>query len=295
MEPKRKKSGGRSALLFAFALAAALSASPYRVHAAPSGYAHIVVPGETPNSLSADYGISERSIRLANGLSQDAPLTPGTLITIPKREIDQLATSAADATRAGTQDAQARPTAEANTAPRPSSAPREVKRLPKTRPASAETGEAEVAALGSQGNSALPSGPPALSSKERIETIGFRWPAKGRIIRAFGADPSGLFNEGINIALPEGTVVRAAEDGKVIYAGNGYPNLGNIVIIDHSDAWVSVYAHTKTIGVRPDDTVKRGQAIATAGLSGEVDHPQLHFQIRKDKKPYNPQGLLASP
>ena len=117
----------------------------------------------------------------------------------------------------------------------------------------------------------------------------FRWPARGRIIQAF--KPGG--NDGINIALPEGTSVKAAESGIVAYAGNELKGYGNLILIRHPNGFVSAYANTSEIDVKRGETVKRGQTIAKSGQSGNVSTPQLHFELRKGTKPVDPTQYLA--
>jgi murein DD-endopeptidase MepM/ murein hydrolase activator NlpD len=121
----------------------------------------------------------------------------------------------------------------------------------------------------------------------------FRWPVRGRIISGFGAKPNGERNDGINLAVPEGTSVKAAEAGTVIYAGNELEGYGNLVLVRHADGWVSAYAHNKDILVKRGDKVRRGQTIGEAGMSGTVSSPQVHFELRKGAKPVNPLDYLA--
>jgi murein DD-endopeptidase MepM/ murein hydrolase activator NlpD len=118
----------------------------------------------------------------------------------------------------------------------------------------------------------------------------FRWPAKGRVISGYGT--SG--NEGINIAVPEGTPVKAAEEGTVAYAGSDVKGYGKLVLVRHANGFVSAYAHNGEIDVKPGDKVKRGQTIAKSGASGNVTSPQLHFEIRKGGSPVDPMSQLAS-
>ena len=121
----------------------------------------------------------------------------------------------------------------------------------------------------------------------------FRWPVRGRIISAFGSKPNGEKNDGINLAVPEGTSVKAAEAGTVIYAGNELAGYGNLVLIRHADGWVTAYAHNSDLLVKRGDQVRRGQAIAHAGMSGSVNAPQVHFELRRGAKPVNPLDYLA--
>jgi murein DD-endopeptidase MepM/ murein hydrolase activator NlpD len=120
----------------------------------------------------------------------------------------------------------------------------------------------------------------------------FRWPVRGRVITAFGPRPSGQQNDGINVAVPEGTPVKASEDGVVAYAGNELKTYGNLVLVRHSNGYVTAYAHASEILVKRDDPVKRGQVIAKSGQTGSVSTPQLHFEIRKGSTPVDPVPFL---
>lgn len=133
-----------------------------------------------------------------------------------------------------------------------------------------------------------PSKPEAAEPAAASES--FRWPAKGRVIAGYGS--SG--NEGINIAVPEGTSVKAAEDGTVAYAGSDVKGYGKLVLVRHANGYVSAYAHNGEIDVKPGEKVKRGQTIAKSGASGNVTSPQLHFEIRKGGAPVDPMSQLAS-
>jgi murein DD-endopeptidase MepM/ murein hydrolase activator NlpD len=121
----------------------------------------------------------------------------------------------------------------------------------------------------------------------------FRWPVKGRIIAGFGQRPNGAQNDGINLAVPEGTPVKAADDGVVAYAGNELKGYGNLVLIRHSNGYVSAYANASELTVKRGDRVKRGQVIAHAGQTGNVTSPQLHFEIRKGSTPVDPTKYLG--
>lgn len=118
----------------------------------------------------------------------------------------------------------------------------------------------------------------------------FRWPARGRVIAGFGANGG---NEGINIAVPEGTPVKATEAGTVTYAGSEVKGYGNLVLIKHENGYVSAYAHNGSLNVKRGEQVKRGQVIATSGQTGNVTSPQLHFEIRKGAQPVDPMKYLG--
>jgi murein DD-endopeptidase MepM/ murein hydrolase activator NlpD len=117
----------------------------------------------------------------------------------------------------------------------------------------------------------------------------FRWPARGRIIQGFKSGG----NDGINISVPEGTSVRAAENGTVAYAGSELKGYGNLVLIRHPNGFVTAYANNGELNVKRGEVVKRGQVIAKSGQSGNVSSPQLHFELRKGSTPVDPTSYLA--
>lgn len=118
-----------------------------------------------------------------------------------------------------------------------------------------------------------------------------RWPVRGRIISGFGRRPDGTRNDGINLAVPRGTEVHAAESGTVAYSGDekGY---GKLVLVRHDNGWVTAYAHNDELLVRKGERIERGQILAKAGKTGQVDQPQLHFELRQNLKPVDPAPFL---
>ena len=134
----------------------------------------------------------------------------------------------------------------------------------------------------------------AVKTAEPVGSLpGFRWPVRGRVIAAFGPKPNGVQNDGINLAVPEGTPIKAAEDGVVAYAGSELKGYGNLVLVRHSNGFVTAYAHASDVLVKRGETVKRGQVIAHAGQTGNVTSPQLHFEIRKGATPVDPAQYLS--
>jgi len=121
----------------------------------------------------------------------------------------------------------------------------------------------------------------------------FAWPVSGKLISTFGPKGGGLHNDGLNIAAPPGTPVRAAENGVVAYAGNELKGFGNLLLVRHYGGWTTAYAHNQVLQVRRGDTVQRGQVIARLGSTGHVSEPQLHFEIRKGAKAVDPLRHLA--
>ena len=118
-----------------------------------------------------------------------------------------------------------------------------------------------------------------------------RWvsPTAGRIVQGFSNSEGG--NKGIDIAGQKGQDVRSAADGKVVYAGNALEGYGNLIIIKHSDDFLSAYAHNDRILVDEQDNVKAGQKIATMGSTGTSSN-KLHFEIRYKGKSIDPTRYL---
>ncbi len=114
-----------------------------------------------------------------------------------------------------------------------------------------------------------------------------RWPVRGRVISGFGSG-----KDGVDIAVPTGTPIKAAENGVVIYAGDGLKEFGNTVLVRHENGLVTVYGHASSIEVQRGQKVKRGQEIALSGMSGTTDSPKLHFEVRKNSAPVDPSTYL---
>jgi murein DD-endopeptidase MepM/ murein hydrolase activator NlpD len=121
---------------------------------------------------------------------------------------------------------------------------------------------------------------------------GFIWPAKGQVIRSFGNKAQGVTSTGINILLPERTPIMAAESGKVLYASDGLKYYGNLVLIRHKNGLITAYAHGARLLVKRGENVKKGQVIALVGRTGNVDRPQLHFEVRRNARAIDPLKIL---
>ncbi len=123
-------------------------------------------------------------------------------------------------------------------------------------------------------------------------------PVTGEVLGGFGPKGTGQRSDGIDIRSPAGTAVRAAAAGEVVYAGDQVPEFGNLVLIKHSDGWVTAYAHLQRTEVKMRQTVTQGQQIGLVGMSGGVSESQLHFEVRyapttKDKaRPIDPALVL---
>jgi murein DD-endopeptidase MepM/ murein hydrolase activator NlpD len=240
-----------------------------------SGATHTVASGETLFSLGRKYGISPFAIADANGLPNDAQLAMGQRVRIP----------AGGATRTAKAPEPKLDTAEVADAPEEADTAAAPQKTFKPMP---EPEETEAAAPAETQQQAAEQAPVAGAP------VGMRWPVRGKVISGFGPKANGLKNEGINIAVPEGTSIRAAESGVVAYAGNELKGYGNLVLIRHDNGYVTAYAHAKELFVKRGDTVKRGDVIAKAGQTGSVSSPQLHFEVRKGATALDPMKFLSS-
>lgn len=122
---------------------------------------------------------------------------------------------------------------------------------------------------------------------------GLSWPVSGNLLAAFGGRlPDGRRSDGVLIAAPAGTAVKAVADGTVVFADwmTGY---GNILIVDHGNGYMSLYAHNDGLLRAAGDAVRRGDALAAVGSSGGQERPALYFELRRNGTPVNPSGWLS--
>jgi murein DD-endopeptidase MepM/ murein hydrolase activator NlpD len=226
---------------------------------------HIVGPGESLMGIARHHGVTLTALAKANNIQPYTKINIGDRLTVPggrpvaARQVQPLAPQIAQP-RAVSVDKVA-------------SVPAQNVRIATQEPEKTESAVAAAEPAGS-----VPS---------------FRWPVRGRVIAGFGPKTGGAQNDGINLAVPEGTPVKAAEDGVVAYAGNELKGYGNLVLIRHANGFVSAYAHASELLVKRGDTIKRGQVIAHAGQTGNVTSPQLHFEIRKGSTPVDPAQYLS--
>ena len=136
-----------------------------------------------------------------------------------------------------------------------------------------------------------PAEPPEKKVAIKKWTGQFVWPLEGVLTSKFGVR-GGRRHDGIDIGAPEGTEIRAAADGTVLYSGDQQTGYGNLIIIGHANDMVTVYAHNQKNLVKENDKVKRGQVIGKVGRTGRATGPHLHFEIRKRTRPRNPLFFL---
>ena len=139
-----------------------------------------------------------------------------------------------------------------------------------------------------------PTQPAVLSTDTHgIPGKGFLRPVGGRVLSGYGPKKDGMHNDGINIKAMRGEGVRAAQSGQVVYAGDAIDGYGNLILIRHTNGYVTAYAHLDKMLVKKGDAIKRGQVVGKVGSTGHVSEPQLHFEIRQGKEALNPAPLIG--
>ena len=250
--------------------AAPATPAPVVKPVAAAASVHVVNHGDTLMGIARRNHITAGELARANGLEPSAKLKIGMKLNVPAK--------AAAVPVVQPAVAQATPTAvpPVTKLAAVTTDPQQKARLAQTTNVEEAT-VAETPVKATEATGALPT---------------FRWPVRGKVITSYGAKTNGKANDGINLAVPEGTPVKAAEDGVVAYSGNELKGYGNLVLIRHANGYVTAYAHASEILVKRGDTIKRGQIIAKSGQSGEVASPQLHFEIRKGSTPVDPLQFL---
>jgi murein DD-endopeptidase MepM/ murein hydrolase activator NlpD len=258
--------------------AAPAAAAPKPVAAAPVAAppsVHVVNRGDTLLSIAHRNHVPVAELAKANGIDSKAKLKLGQKITVPGAKSAAAPAAAQPAVAAGQPAAVAAPATKVAAATAEPASKEKARLAQATTTPEAAVTEAPVKTAEATG--ALPT---------------FRWPVRGRVVTGYGAKTNGKSNDGINVAVPEGTPVKAAEDGVVAYSGNELKGYGNLILVRHSNGYVTAYAHASELLVKRGETIKRGQIIAKSGQSGEVGSPQLHFEIRKGSSPVDPLQFL---
>ncbi len=233
---------------------------------------HVVQNGDTAYNIARRYNMTPAELAERNSLESPDKIRLGQRLNVGAQVAAAQPVSQATISQSGP--------ATATNAPVPSVRPTQV--------ASASNTSIQTVSVNTnaQSGAALPE-PEAMSSSQ------FRWPVRGRIISPFGPKSNGANNDGINISVPEGTSIKAAENGVVAYAGNELEGFGNLILIRHQNGFVTAYAHSSSILVQRGDQIRRGQVIARAGQTGSVDTPQLHFELRQASRPIDPIPHMA--
>lgn len=251
------------------AVQTAAAPQPYtRPKAAPAaaGGSYTVVSGDTVSAIARRHGVSSKALMAQNSLP-NANLRVGQRLAIP---------AGGTAVIAG--------------APKPVK-PTQVALAPREN--SRATANIVTGSTPSAGVDPIITGSTKTASPEASGISNLRWPVRGRVLHGFGAVVDGKRNDGIDIAVPEGTSVKAAENGVVLYAGNELADFGNLVLVKHEGGLVTAYAHNASLQVKRGQSVARGQTIARAGRTGGASTSKVHFEVRKNSTPVNPMTYLG--
>ena len=253
---------GRSA-----AATAPLPVAPAVVRTAKDGI-YVVQRGDTLANVALAFGVSPKDLARWNGLGESEGLIPGQTVQVtPPADV----ATVSPITRGGQVEVRPLP-------PPGGSAPETPGSLPPGVPPVSPPLVAPPATSAPPEPARAPSG-----------SLPWLWPTSGKVIETFD-DPR---NKGIDIAGNEGAQVQAAADGEVVYVGSAVRGYGNLVIVRHSDDFITAYAHNRKVLVAEKQSVKRGQAIAELGRS-DADRPKLHFEIRHQGKPVDPLKYLPA-
>jgi len=236
---------------------------------APTYYTVVVRKDDTLGAIAQRYDVSVDALRKANGIETDDQIYAGEELHVPP-----------------THGARKAVLGEATN----NRLPPDARVVVHNEPALArQQPQARVARTVPQ----ISSTPQETHSGDAIAS-GFIMPVSGRIVLPFGSAGGGERNDGINIAANAGTPIRAAADGTVTYAGNELKGYGNLILIKHEGGYVTAYAHAASIGVARGQVVAKGDVIGTVGQTGDVNQPQLHFEIRRDMKPIDPRAVMTA-
>lgn len=214
----------------------------------PGGRYHEVMPGQTGIAIARAYGVDWNQVVADNALEPPYVLRVGQRLLLPPGPTPDRPLTIEEQARAFTLDIDAIVTGGTPAAP----------------------------------SSATPARPSATAPSR------FAWPMEGALLRRFGPAAGGRVNEGIDIGAPVGTPVRASADGVIAYAGSEIGLFGGLILIDHGGGWVSAYGHLDRVAVASGARVRSGAIIATSGDSGQVAQPQLHFELRQNRRPVDP-------
>ena len=226
---------------------------------APTGIYHTVKPGQTLYRIAMTYNVDENRLAQINNIKDPAQLKVNQKVFIPG--VTQLRNVPATVARPSTARGPAQTT-------------------------SSRASTAKPAKAAQKPSAAKPAAPQTDLSSKPAKGI-FIWPAKGKILNKFGSQSQKVY-KGIEIGVPKGTKVVAAASGKVIYSGNAIAGYGNLVIVEHSDSFFSVYGYNQKNLVKMYDFVGQGDEIALSGVPPNGQSARLHFEIRKGKSAVNP-------
>ena len=238
----------------------------------PESPFRIVVPGDTLYSIAWGSGRDHRELAIWNKLAPPDTIKPGQQIRVlPPAEAEKPETPPKPV-------AQSKPATRSTTAKPVPLKPAAKSATPVTKPSQTKPAKTKTETKTAAGKTT------ALASPKSGD---WAWPADGQVLNRYSESNS----KGLDIGGSKGAPVRAAAGGRVVYQGSGLRGYGQLIIIKHSDEFLSAYAHNDRIHVKEGDVVKRGQKIADMGNTG-ADRVKLHFEIRRQGTPIDPLKYL---
>jgi murein DD-endopeptidase MepM/ murein hydrolase activator NlpD len=267
----------RKVLLDANEIRAPFVIHPGQIIKVPVAKAYVARGSDTLASVARRFSVNVGELAQLNHVSERGFLRPGQEIGLPSsmRDRGPMQTSVPGTTEYATRDTAPAPSAHTMT-PDPASV-RRYSTIP-----GAQQPRPTYGYQTGQPPGASASATPSMSDSEIAQAAHgrFVWPLRGDMMIRFGAQGVGRRNDGIDIRASQGTLVKAAASGEVVYAGNQVPGFGNLVLIKHTDGWVTAYAHLDQIDVQMKQQVVQGQALGSVGATGGAAEPELHFEVR---------------
>jgi murein DD-endopeptidase MepM/ murein hydrolase activator NlpD len=259
---------------------------PGQILKVPVAKAYMAQSGDTLSGVARRFSVSVDELAELNHLSARAALRAGAEIGLPSSMRDRGPQRLTEADYAA-----ATPPQQHYSYSSPPAQHHVTQVTPQPNLVTREQGSAGYATGRPPG--ATPQATPALSEVEIAKAAKgrFIWPVRGDLLNRFGAMGVGQRNDGIDIRAPQGSAVKAAADGKVVYAGDKIPGYGNAVLVQHADGWVTVYAYLDKLDVHNQQDVTQGQELGLSGVTTDGAKPAVHFEIR-----YHPSaGVKAQP
>ncbi|CAF25978.1 M23 family metallopeptidase [Bartonella quintana] len=260
---------------------------------------YIVQSGDTLLSIARQIGISVEALKLANGISSNNSIYIGQVLMIPGRRTVATSNAQNDDRVTSTEpssQSQVRSSIRYQKAPSTDKAPITAMPSSKINRSNAEQDSSTQMPSSNYKTDVLDT---VMNTDDGVtpQATGIskmRWPVRGRLLSQFGQKKGTATSRGIDIAVPEGSSVKAAENGIVIYASDGLKELGNVVMIRHENDIITIYGYNSKLVVNRGQRIRRGDEIAKSGVSGDVKTPRVYFEVRKNSLPVDPIEYLEN-
>lgn len=256
-----------------------LAATPDAASDPAQATTHTVKAGETLAGIAQRAVVPRVLIIEANGLKPPYTVRPGQELVIPRRRAHQVQPGDTGFSIAYDYGVPWKAIATANGIG-PAAPIRTGQKLviPTISPVEAQPSEQPASAV------------PAKSADTDAQR--FAWPASGPVRRGFSAPGAKSGHPAIDIAGAAGSPVRAAAKGRIAFAGDEPKKFGNLVVIDHGSGWFTAYAKLQKVTVKKGERVKAGERIGLLGNTGETDKTELHFEVRQNNVPVDPETMM---